>query len=412
MSAVIEVENLTKTFRLRTVRSNTLKEKLLINFWKSGEYRELHALDDVSFEVEKGRTVGILGSNGSGKSTLLRVLAGITPATSGRVAVQGRSSSLIDLTAGMEADLSGIENIYLNASVLGLSRREIQRRLSDVVDFAELGYYIHSPIRYYSTGMLMRLAFSIAVHLDPDILLVDEALAVGDLYFQAKSLERMRKLRRTRDTTILVVTHSIDIAEEMCDEVLWIEKGRLLFRGSSRVGLDRILMEHHRHVPSLDQLQWSNELMYMLIRARFGTGEIVIRGVRFIDPNDQETCSFRTGERFCLEIDFEKRGPVHRLVCGVGIEREDGLACTLVNSDPDVLGTPVPEKGTLRAILDPFEFLPGRYRLTVAFLSPGDPPVVYDLHLLLYLFRVLGDEDDEPTEFAYLQKAEFSLTPT
>lgn len=408
MAPVVEVQNLTKTFQLRTVRSNTLKEMLLINLWTSGEYRELRALDDVSFAIERGHTVGILGSNGSGKSTLLRILAGVTPATSGRVVVRGRSNSLIDLTAGMEPNLSGIENIFLNASVLGLSRREIQKRLGAIVDFAELGYYIHSPVRYYSTGMLVRLAFSIAVHLDPEILLVDEALSVGDTYFQAKSLDRMRRLRGVRDTTILLVTHSLEIVEDLCDEVLWIEKGHLRYRGQSRAGLDRVLMDHHRHVPSLERLQWSHELMHVLIRARFGSGEMVIQGVRFIDPTGRETCSFRPGEAFCIEADFEKRGDIDRVIFGVGIEREDGLSCILVHT-PEELFRPIPEKGTLRAILDPFDFLPGRYRMSVGFLSPDDPPAVYDLHLLLYVFRVVGDEEEETTRSAFLQRARFSV---
>jgi len=411
MAPIVEVEHLTKIFRLTTVRASTLKEMLLVNLWKSRTYRELCALDDISFELERGKTLGILGSNGSGKSTLLRILAGVTPPTSGRVEVRGRVSSLIDLGAGLQPDLTGIENIFLNASVLGLSRREIRRKLSSIVDFAELGYYIHSPIKYYSTGMLVRLAFSIAAHLDPEILLVDEALAVGDAYFQAKSLDRMRQLRRRSDITILLVTHSLELVEEMCDEVLWIEKGRLKYRGTSTGGLDRILIEHHRNVPLLEQLDFSVELMNLLLRGRFGSGEVLITAVRFLDRNDRPTGTFRTGDRLCIEIDYEAKKPLDGLLCGVGVERDDGLNCTMAYSNDEIFHAPLPRRGTIRAILDPMDFLPGRYRVSIGLSPPGRIEDVYDLHLLLYLFRVVEDESVPPTEAAFRQKAAFSIRP-
>jgi ABC-type polysaccharide/polyol phosphate transport system ATPase subunit len=411
MAPIVEVQHLTKIFQLRTVKASTLKEMLLVHLWKSNDTRELRALDDVSFEVERGRTLAILGSNGSGKSTLLRILAGVTPATSGKAVAKGRTGSLIDLTAGFQPELSGIENIHLNASVLGLSRSEIRRRQSAIVDFAELGHYIHSPIKYYSSGMLVRLAFSIAVHLEPEVLLVDEALAVGDAYFQAKSLDRMRQLRQQRQTTILLVTHNLEFVEEMCDEVLWIEKGRLRYRGARSGGLDQILMEHHRHVGELNQMALSHEIMHLLIRGRFGTGEVVVRAVRFINREGRRTCMFRPGDRFCAEIDYEVMRPVEALMCGVGIEREDGLTCTLDYSSGDLFGVGrIPPRGTIRAVLDPFLFLPGRYRFSVGLSPPGRPAEVYDLHLLLYMICVVGDEGDQPTEAAFVQRAEFAVT--
>jgi len=411
MAPIVAVEHLTKTYQLRTVRAGTLKEMLLVNLWKPNEYRELRALDDLSFEIEPGKTVGILGSNGSGKSTLLRILAGVTPPTSGTVAVRGQTGSLIDLAAGLQPELSGIENIFLNTSVLGLSRREIRRRLGDIVDFAELGHYIHSPVKYYSTGMLVRLAFSIAVHLDPEILLVDEALSVGDAYFQGKSLDRMRQLQRSRRTTILLVTHEIGLVEEMCDEVLWIERGRLRYRGTRTGGLDQILMEHHRHVPSLERMQMSWQLVHVLMRGRFGSGEMAIRSVRFVDREGRETCTFQTGERFCAEVDYETLGPIEGLLCGIGITREDGLTCTLAYSSNEQFQGAIPQRGTILAILDPCDFLPGRYWFSIGLSPPARPLDVYDLHLLLYLFRIVGDEGDMPSHAAFRQKAEFAVVP-
>jgi len=409
MSPIIAVEHLTKTYRLRTVRSGTLKEMLLVNLWKPNEYRELRALDDVSFDIEPGKTVGILGSNGSGKSTLLRILAGVTPPTSGTAAVSGRTGSLIDLAAGLEAELSGMENIFLNTSVLGLSRRETRRRLSDIVEFAELGHYIHSPVKYYSTGMLVRLAFSIAVHLDPEVLLVDEALSVGDAYFQGKSLDRMRRLRRSRRTTILLVTHELGLVEDLCDEVLWIEKGRVRYRGTRTGGLDQILMEHHRHVPLLERMQMSWQLIHVLMRGRFGSGETAIRSVRFVDGEGCETCTFRAGERLCVEVDYEILAPIEGLMCGIGITREDGLTCTLAYSPNEQFQGALPPRGTIRAVLDPCDFLPGRYRFSIALSPPGRALDVYDLHLLLYTFRIVGEEEDPPSQAAFRQKADFAV---
>jgi len=410
MVPIIEVDNLTKTFQIQTLRASTLKETVLINLWKRGEYRDFTALDRVSFAVERGQSVAILGSNGSGKSTLLRLLAGITKPTAGRLAVRGRSSSLIDLTAGLQSELTGIENVFFNASILGLPRREIRRRLHEIMDFAELGHYIHSPVKYYSTGMLVRLAFAISAHLDPEILLVDEALAVGDTYFQAKSLDRMRYLRRTRNTTILLVTHNLELADDMADRVLWLEKGRLRYDGDKTGGLDRILIEHHRLMPTLEQYPFTWELMYLLIRGRFGSGEALIRGVRFVDGQGREKCTFHTGERFTVEVDYEIVRPIpDGLACGIGIEREDGLTCTIVHAPAALEAAATPRRGTFRASLEPFDFLPGRYRVSVGLAPPGRPLDVYDAHLILYLVRVEGAPDDPPDRAAFLQRARFQL---
>ncbi len=409
MAPVVEVEHLSKVYRVRAAPPSTLKEMLLVNFRGRREVREVRALDDLSFSVQAGSMVGILGSNGSGKSTLLRILAGATQPTAGRVAVRGRTGSLIDLTAGLQPELTGIENIFLNTSVLGLTRRETRRRLDAIADFAELGHYIHSPIRYYSSGMLVRLAFSIAVHLEPEILLVDEALAVGDAYFQSKSFDRMRQLRRTRRTTMLVVTHDHQLVEEICDEILWIEKGRLRYWGNRAAGLDQILLEQHRRASSLEMMKLSMELVHLLLRGRFGNGDVLIRGTRFLDAAGRPTCTFQTGGRFCVEIEYEVQRPIESMMCAVGIERDDGLTCTLVYSTDALFSGGIPPRGVIRAVVDPFDFLPGRYRFSVGLSKAGQPAEVYDLHLLLYLFRVEGDESAVPTSAAYQQKASFTV---
>jgi len=412
MDRIIEVEHLSKTFVVPTVRSSTLKEVLLVNFWKPREHRKVHALEDVSFGVEKGRTLGVVGSNGSGKSTLLRILAGAIAPTRGRVAVGGRTGSLIDLPAGLQGDLTGVENIFFNMSLLGVPRREIRRRLDEVTDFADLGYYIHSPIKYYSTGMLLRLAFAIAIHVEPDILLVDEAFAVGDVFYQSKCYERMKQLRRERQTTIILVTHDLEFVGKMCDEVLWLERGAVLYHGSVAAGLNRILLDHHSRLPLMDRMKPVPELLSLMTRGRFGTGEVVIRSVRFVDRQDKETCTFQTGERLTIEMDYETIHPIEQIMCGIGIERTDGIGCGLYYSPADLFAGPAPPRGTIRAVFDPLDLLPGRYQLGIGLSPPGRPFEVYDLYLRLHMLRVIDNDKrgDLPTSAVCRQRAEFSVT--
>jgi ABC-type polysaccharide/polyol phosphate transport system ATPase subunit len=409
MAPIIEIEHLRKVYQLRTVRGSTLKEMLLVNLWQPNTVREHVALEDVSFAIERGQTLGIMGNNGSGKSTLLRILAGIAEPTSGRVAVHGKASSLIDLTAGLQPELNGYENIFFNASILGLPRSEIRRRMLEIVDFAELGDYIHTPVKYYSTGMLVRLAFSISVHLDPEILLVDEALAVGDMYFQAKSLDRMRRLRRERNTTILMVTHDAELVDEFADQMLWLNFGKQVYFGPKSEGIDRIVAEHHRHVPGYEQLDFSVELMRLMLRGRFGSGDVVIRAARFVDGQGRERCTFETGETLALEVEYETMRPVESLMLGVGIESEDGMTCSVAYSPEGLLPSPPPPSGTIRAELDSVEFLPGRYRVGIGLSPAGRPAEVYDLHLLLYLFRIEANQMEPPPVGVYRQKATFSV---
>ncbi len=193
--------------------------------------KKILALHDVSFDIEAGETVGVIGSNGSGKSTALALMAGVLGAETGSVSVQGRVCPLLELGAGFHYDLSGRENIVLNGVLLGLTRREVMARLPDILAFSELDEYLDQPVRTYSSGMVARLGFSIAVHLDPEILLIDEILAVGDLHFQSKCREKM-KWFKSRKTTIVLVSHSIGDIRQLCDRVLWLDRGILVGQGS------------------------------------------------------------------------------------------------------------------------------------------------------------------------------------
>ena len=224
--AAVKVENLSVTYRANYESRPTLRTTLIRAGRGQRRIREIRAVQDVSFEVPHGRVLGIVGVNGAGKSTLMRTVAGILPPTSGRVEVEGRVSTLLALGVGFNADLSGRENVVLGGLAAGLRREELAAKYDEIAEFAELGDFMDLPMRTYSSGMYGRLAFSVAVNMDPDILLVDEALSVGDARFKKKSFERMRQLC-DHAGTILIVSHALGSIRELCTEVIWMHKGRI-----------------------------------------------------------------------------------------------------------------------------------------------------------------------------------------
>lgn len=228
---VIKVEHLVQRFRVIHERPDTVRELFAKFFRKEVNYHDFEAVNDISFSVQAGEMVGIIGRNGSGKSTLLKIVAGIYRPTSGKLQVNGSIAPLIELGAGMHAELTGRENILLNGLMMGYSKRQMLEREQRIIEFAEIGDFIDVPVKQYSTGMYMRLAFSVATEVDPDILVIDEILAVGDLTFQRKCFERLKRFRES-GKTILFVTHSMDQVRDHCDRGLLLDKGRLLFNGS------------------------------------------------------------------------------------------------------------------------------------------------------------------------------------
>ncbi len=228
---VIKVEHLVQRFRVIHERPDTVRELFAKFFRKEVNYHDFEAVNDISFSVQAGEMVGIIGRNGSGKSTLLKIVAGIYRPTSGKLQVNGSIAPLIELGAGMHAELTGRENILLNGLMMGYSKRQMLEREQRIIEFAEIGDFIDVPVKQYSTGMYMRLAFSVATEVDPDILVIDEILAVGDLTFQRKCFERLKRFRES-GKTILFVTHSMDQVRDHCDRGLLLDRGRLLFNGS------------------------------------------------------------------------------------------------------------------------------------------------------------------------------------
>ena len=236
----IEVKNMTKQFDVYFDKANTLKEKLL--FWKRGNKEVRTVLKDINIDIKKGETVALIGTNGSGKSTLLKLMTKIIYPTKGTVSTKGKLTSLLELGAGFHPDFSGRENIYFNASIFGLSKKEIDRRLDDIIDFSELEEFIDNPVRTYSSGMYMRLAFSVAINVDADILLIDEILAVGDQHFQDKCFKKLEDLRDS-NKTIVIVTHSLDSVKKLCNRAIWIKDGIVEEDGDTKMVIEKYLKE-------------------------------------------------------------------------------------------------------------------------------------------------------------------------
>lgn len=227
----IEVKNVSKSFKIYLDKGYSLRDKLL--FWKRNRYEELSVLKNVSFSIKKGEAVGLIGHNGCGKSTTLKMLTRIMYPDSGEIIMNGRVSSLLELGAGFHPDMTGIENIYINASIFGLNKKEINRRFADIIEFSELGDFLSNPVRTYSSGMYMRLAFAVAIHVDADILLIDEILAVGDVGFREKCLKKLKEIKE-QGTTIVLVSHSLGQIESFCNRTIWIHDGQIRKDGTPK----------------------------------------------------------------------------------------------------------------------------------------------------------------------------------
>ena len=235
---ILKVENLTKEFKLFYDKPKTLKERLV--FWNKKKEDSRKVLNNINLNIKKGETVALIGTNGSGKSTLLKLMTKIIYPSKGKLITNGKLTSLLELGAGFHPDFTGRENIYFNASIFGLTKEEIEKRVDEIIEFSELGDFIDSPVRTYSSGMYMRLAFSVAINVDADILLIDEILAVGDQHFQDKCFAKLKELKES-DKTIVIVTHSLDQVKKLCTRAIWIYEGNVRMDGTPAEVIDEYL---------------------------------------------------------------------------------------------------------------------------------------------------------------------------
>jgi lipopolysaccharide transport system ATP-binding protein len=378
MTMAIRFENVSKQFVLRPERHRSFQDVFIHRFRHKGTKSQFWALRDVSLKIERGESVGIIGANGSGKSTTLKLISRIIRPTSGRITVVGRLSALLELGAGFHPDLTGRENIYLNGSLLGLSRREMARKLEDIVAFANLGQFIDIPVRNYSSGMYVRLGFSVAIHTEPEILLVDEVLAVGDAAFQRKCLERIGQLRR-EGVTILFVSHSLDIVQRVCQRAIWIDGGR--------VRADDVAETVIRQYTWQSYVEDTVSVDGGLTR-RWGSGEVTIEQVSLTDLAGRERNGFGTGEPFVVKISYTASRPIERPVFGLAIHRSDGAHVTGPNTQFAGYEIPYIEgEGTIEYTVPSLPLLEGTYYLSVA-VRDWEDLQIFDYHDRLYPFQV------------------------
>jgi len=412
MTPAIELLEVTKVYRrygghrFSTLKSAFLQRSMLRDLRPSETFT---ALRGVSCTVPKGQTLGVIGRNGSGKSTALKLVAGITKPTSGSVRVGGRISALIELGAGFHPEISGRENIFINGIMLGLSKREIQQRFDEIVEFAELTEFIDAPVKTYSSGMYMRLGFAVAIHVNPDVLLVDEVLAVGDEGFTHKCLDKFAEFKR-RNKTILLVTHSLGLVERFCDEALWLDEGQKRGQGDPKRVIGAYMTDVERQEEQqlrrsdARALQDADETptdvqgpvalaapeaadMSKVSEGRWGSGVVHITDVEFLSESGEVTHIFHSGERMRIRLRLEAAKPVHDFVIGFAIFGADGVCVYGTNTDieehePDTLAG----EAEATVHIGSLELVEGTYKLDVAVHTRDGAP--YDYHRLLHTFRV------------------------
>ncbi len=348
----IEVENLGKSYRLRGIAKASLRE-MLIRGWKQQQSEIFWALRDVSFTVPRGASVGVVGPNGSGKSSLLGLIAGTITPTTGTVRTHGVISSLLELGAGFHPDLSGRENVFLNAAVLGIPREDVARRMDHIIEFSGLRDFIDMPVRNYSSGMYVRLGFAVAVEMNPEILLVDEVLAVGDLAFQMKCLERIRNFQK-QGKTILLVTHDLVTVEQFCDDVKLIHQGSLVAQGNPN---DVILTYLKTYMARIGHLNVEEH----------GTREVEIKDVRLLDRSGKPATTFTTGQSMTVEIHYVAKKRIEQAVFGFSLKTGNGFF--IFGTNTQIMNVPVPPlegEGTVRLKLDPLSLMEGKYFLSLS----------------------------------------------
>ena len=403
MSAAIVATDLAKVYRrfLHKNQFKTLKSALLTGSLLSDltPDQTFTALDGVSFEVPAGCTFGVIGENGSGKSTLLKLLAGITKPTRGTLTVNGRISALIELGAGFHPEISGRENVAINGIMLGLTRREVEERFDEIVEFAELRPFIDAPVKTYSSGMYMRLGFAVAIHVDPEVLLIDEVLAVGDEAFTRKCLDKIGEFRR-RGKTILLVSHSLGLVEKMCDEVLWMRRGKKADQGDpKRVvdayltyvagGEEALLAREHGQAPAAQPEAApagpGDSGAYR--EGRWGGREVEIVSVRLLDDRGRERHVFVPGETLTVRLGIRAAAPVEDFVFGIGLFTADGVSVYGTNTHlEEFVPRRVLGEGDVAFVLENLQLVEGTYLLDVAAHRRDGTP--YDYHRGLYSFRV------------------------
>ena len=377
----IRVDDVSKLYKLYDKPSDRLKESLGLTRKKL--YKEHYALHNVSFDVKRGETVGIIGTNGSGKSTILKIITGVLNPSGGHVEIDGRISALLELGAGFNMEYTGIENIYLNGTMIGFSREEIDAKMQDILDFADIGDFVHQPVKTYSSGMFVRLAFAVAFNIDPEILIVDEALSVGDVFFQAKCYKKFEDFKKM-GKTILFVSHDLGSISKYCDRVVLLNRGKKLAEGTPKemvsmykrimVNQDKAeeIAAHQMDMSSLEEDdekeikeaacegQWKNHYNLNPDVDEYGNGAAEIEDFAIIDENGNYTNAIVKGTRFRLKSKVKFKQDVHDPIFTYTFKNIQGVAITGTNTMYEKKDVPLAKEGeTYVATFEQDMFLQG-----------------------------------------------------
>jgi len=348
----IEARLLSKCYRMQGSVAPTMFGKLA-HIFRREPPKLLWAMDNVSFDIRRGETIGVIGPNGSGKSSLLSLIARTTAPTSGSVFSRGRVSSLLELGAGFHSELTGRENIFLNGAILGIPKKTLVKRFDGIVDFAGIREFLDMPVKFYSSGMYVRLGFAIAVEMDPDILLIDEVLAVGDTAFQIKCLARIRDFQR-RGKTLVLVSHALQTVEEFCDRVFLIHKGKLVCEGKPSEVIFTYLKSYMGEGGGIHAVE-------------YGSRDAEITGVRFIGSSGAETGTFGMGEPFAVEISYRARKRIDQPVFGFAIKTGNGFF--VYGSNTQIAGFGIDHvegQGRIMLKINPLTLMHGNFFLSLS----------------------------------------------
>ena len=385
----IEAVGLSKKFLIASERRTSLKERLVRG--KPPEPKTFWALKDATFSVPKGSSLGLIGQNGSGKSTALKVLTGIYRPTSGHVSVNGSVSALLEVGAGFHPELTGRENIRLNATILGFTSQEIDRLMDQIIEFADIGDHIDGPIKHYSSGMYVRLGFAVAVMVRPEILLVDEVIAVGDEEFQRRCFDYIYELRRA-GTSIVVVSHGMSQITDLCDEALWLDQGHVREVGPAR-NVVRAYLDSVNDREASRSGQEESRPGVAGRPARLGSGEVRVERVELLDEDGQTAAFVVTGRPMRIRLHYRAQEPVGKAVFGIGFVHESGVFTAGPNSGRVGGWDLEPGLGSVDLDVPELTLLPGTFSISSAIIDRGH---TYDFAENQATLKVRSSGDDEP----------------
>ena len=410
MESVIKIENVTKKFKLYSDRPLSIKENIVRGMKHT--YKEFYALNDVSFEVKKGSTIGLIGKNGSGKSTLLKMINRTMFPDKGKITINGKIASLIELGAGFHPELSGRENIYNNATIFGFSKEEIDKRLPEIIEFSELEEFIDNTLRTYSSGMYARLAFSVAIHVDADILLVDEILGVGDINFQSKCANKIYEMKRN-GTTIILVTHDMSTIDRLCDYAVWLDHGKKIAEGSPKEIQNAYLKYMAEEQEERQKLEETKEKMkeeekdtevekedvrkkITHLGEHFGNGNVIFTSCKLLDEKGVDRRSFNTGQKIKLQTEYLCQVDPKNLQVNIGFEISNTQGIYIYGTNTSREGykkIKLQKKGIIEVELEDLKLLPGDYNIGIA-IADLEEKASYDHYRSIAQFKIYSNIHD------------------